>query len=152
MTSQRRPISLEGEFRLLSTRVEHMWDQLTGGHGRHPHFGPSLLEPPVDVYSTPEAVMVIIEAPGMRGQEVRLEIEPDRLTIQGEKRGRHCPEEHVYSQLEIVCGRFERTVQLPAMVDPEGAQLSYDDGYIEVRLPRAARQPGQRLRITVRQS
>lgn len=154
MTLQRRPhrLSLDAEFGVYSTQVERLWEQMVGSRSGHPRFAPPVVQPPVDVYYTPDEVVAILEIPGMRGQEVHLEVEPDRLTIRGEKWGRHCPDEHVYSQIETVCGGFERIIQLPAAVDPEGTKLSYDDGYIEIHMPRAARQPGQRLVITVRQS
>ena len=143
--------SLDAEFGRLATHADRVRGQLAVGRPNAPQFSPSALEPPIDVYQTREAVVILVEAPGMRDQEILLQVEPDRLTIQGHKRNLRGSHEHVYSQMEIACGPFQRKVELPVEVDPEGAAVRYNDGYIEIRLPRVARRLERRIRIIVRQ-
>jgi HSP20 family protein len=132
--------------------VERLWSQVLRGRPQQPQYSPAALKPAVDVYQTRDSVVVVIEAPGMRDQELRLAFEPGRLTISGEKRSRSCTAEGVFHQVEIACGLFTRTVELPVPVDPDGIQLSYEDGYIEIRLPKVAGRNERRVRITLRQS
>ena len=143
--------SLDAEFNRLATYADQVWGQLAVGRPNVPQFSPSVLEPPIDVYQTESEVVVVVEAPGMRDQEVSLEVEAGRLTIYGHKRNLHSSHKHLYSQMEIACGPFQRTVDLPVEVDPEGAVVRYNDGYIEIRLPRVVRRIERRIRIIVRQ-
>ena len=136
----------------FALHVEHVWAQLLRGNPQQPHYSPSAVRPPVDVYQTDSEVVAVIEAPGMRNQDLRLELGPDYLTVAGEKQGISCARDGVFSQLEIACGPFSRRIELPAPVDPEGIRLSYQDGYIEIRLPRAQRRIERRVRVTLRQS
>ncbi len=139
------------EFDEFTMRVERLWAQLRLGRVQQPQYSPRFVGPAVDVYQTEAAVIVVVEAPGMRNQDLRLEVEAGRLTISGEKPGRVCSEHGVFSQLEISCGPFSRTVELPSEVDPDGVTLAYNDGYVEIRLPRIARRIERRVRITLRQ-
>ncbi len=132
--------------------VERLWSQVLRGRLQQPQYNPPALRPAVDVYQTRNAVVVVVEAPGMRDQELRLLFERGRLTISGEKHGRSCAEEGEFHQLEIACGPFSRTIELPEPVDPDGAQLSYEDGYIEIRLPRVSQRNERLVRITLHQS
>jgi HSP20 family protein len=132
--------------------VERLWSQVLRGRIQQPQYSPPSLRPAVDVYQTRDALVVVVEAPGMRDQELRLLFEPGRLTISGEKHSRTCREEGEFHRLEIACGPFSRTVELPVPVDPDGTQLSYEDGYIEIRLPRVAQRSERLVRITLHQS
>lgn len=140
---------LRSEFDHLTAHIERMWGQLLGGRPYHPQFSPPLLAPAVDVYETDQEVVVIVETPGMRDQDVLLEVDSDTLTIRGEKRrpGEDCS--HTYYQMEITSGPFQRSLRLPSEVDPQGANLRYDDGYIQIRLPRVSRRLERRVRINV---
>lgn len=144
-------LQMAGELDDSTARVETLWLQLRRGRLHQPQYNPAVVRPAVDVYQTQDAVVVMIELPGMRDQEVRLEIEAGRLTIWGEKRGHACHDPHVYNQMEIACGTFSRTVDLPSEVDPERVSFSYDDGYIEIHLPRVPRRSERRVRMTLRQ-
>lgn len=144
-------LRLGSEFDEVSAHVETLWLQLRRGRLQQPQYRPPVARPAVDVYQTPDAVVVVVEAPGMRDQEIRLEIEAGRLTIWGEKRNRYCREAYRYHQLEIACGAFSRTVDLPAEVDPERVTLRYDDGYVEINLPRVEHAKDRRVRMTLRQ-
>lgn len=138
---------LDSGFGQFSDYADQLWGQFLGGNPRQPAFRPSAFQPPVDVCQTPDSVIVLIEVPGMRGQEVRLELGVNRLTIGGKRSHRRCSDAPVYSQMEIACGQFERTVLLPSEVDPERAEVRYDDGYIEIRLPRLAHRIEQHFRV-----
>jgi HSP20 family protein len=144
-------LSPPSEFDAFSAHLEGIWAQLLRGRPQQPQYSPGGIRPAVDVYETPEAVFVVLEAPGMRDRELRLELESGRLTIWGEKRNRHCGDTQVYNQVEIACGPFSRTVDLPSPIDPDRISLRYEDGYVEIRLPRVQRRMERRVRITLHQ-
>jgi HSP20 family protein len=137
------------EFDHLHEHLEKMWDRLTSGPSNHPRFRPAVVEPATDVYFTDDAVTVVMEIGGMRGQDVELSIVEGRLTVRGEKPAPHHHGERVYTQVEIGRGPFERTVPLPVPVDGDRMTVRYEDGLLEITLPRRQPAEAQRIRVTV---
>ena len=140
------------EFDHLHEHLERMWDRLMGGPPGQPRFRPPMLEPQTDVYQTPEAVVVVMEISGMRGHDVEISIADGQLTVRGEKQSPHQHGERVYTQMEIGHGPFERTVALPALVDSEQVAVRYEDGLLEITLPKRQPAAGRRIKVTVKES
>ncbi len=145
--------ALSSEFDHMTEHLEQMWDHLLG-HGAgapgKPRFARPVIEPPTDVYQTQDEIVVLIEIAGMRNQEVEIQLEGRRMTVRGEKLDRrvHNPG-RTYNAMEIHYGPFERAIILPADVDPEAVAVQYDDGLLQITLPKRALQPERRVRITV---
>jgi len=140
---------LFADFEYLHQEMDEMWNRLTGGRGGRPSLCPPILEPPVDVYETAKDVVLLVEIPGIGDEEVQIDLQGDRLHLQGQKNDRHAAPGHRHSQMEVCYGAFERTVSLPADVDPEGIQVSYQDGFLKIVLPKSERQR-HRVQVTVR--
>jgi HSP20 family protein len=146
------------EFEHLHEHIERMWERLAGGHPGQPRFQPPVIEPPADVYETADAVVVVIEIPGVRGQDVELSFAEGRMMVRGEKRDLHHHEqlqhhrERIYSQMEIARGVFERVVPLPAPVDTEQVAVDYDDGLLRIVMPKRQAVSARRIKVTVRES
>jgi HSP20 family protein len=105
---------------------------------------PSGFEPAVDVWETDGELVVEVELPGARGDEVEVRLERQQLIISGQlpvaagAEGRHLC-------VERPRGRFHRSIPLPGDVAGEPA-ATLTAGVLEVRLPRSG---GRRRRITV---
>lgn len=138
------------EFDRVRERVHQAWHELLGPPGS-PRFRPPVIAPPVDVYETEESVVVLMELAGINEQEVRITIAGDRLTIRGEREDRQATPGRLYTQMEICCGAFERTVTLPAEVDADKTTGTYHDGFLEIVLRRAQRPLNRQVRITLRE-
>lgn len=144
---------LQSEFEHLASHIERMWQRLTEGTLGGATPAPQPLEPPVDVYETDGAVVLVLEMAGLRDQQVTLEIRGRRVLIQGERRAEQCePGSRVYSQMEIRCGPFRRSVVLPAPVDPDRAHASYDDGFLTITFPKLPGTEERSVRIQVRRA
>ncbi len=94
-------------------------------------------QPPTDIYETGDAIVVRMEIAGMQSEEINILIDEGsgRLTISGVRPDPSREEPRRYLNVEIECGEFARVVQLPRPVDPEGAEASYDRGFLVIRLP-----------------
>jgi HSP20 family protein len=99
-----------------------------------------LWSPAVDLYETPDAVIVVLELPGVDPNQTEINVEPHRLVVRGVRRERHArsPEHRTYHALEIRYGRFERVLPLPPSVDGGGTTANYEDGLLEITLPKQA--------------
>jgi HSP20 family protein len=137
------------ELEGMRRRMEGTWQQMLGPPGS-PRFRPPVIEPPADVYETAESVVVLVEIAGINDQDVEISIEGNTLTIRGQREDRQRHPKRLYTQMEINCGPFERILGLPAEVDAGKARVTYDDGFLEVILPKVKRQVKRYVRITIR--
>lgn len=135
----------------VAGHLEEMWGRLLGGGapGGLPYVPPAF-RPPADVYQTAADVVVVLEVPGLRNDDVDVQIEGRRLAVRGHRRDRRgADERRVYSAMEIPFGSFERLIVLPADVDAEAASASYRDGLLQIMLPKRPREPGRRVRVII---
>lgn len=105
--------------------------------------------PRVDVTKRDEDIVVQVDLPGYRLEDVHARIEDDKLVLEGERRAEVQPTGGNVWAAERVHGRFRREIQLPANVDPATARASFENGVleIEVRLPEEARPRGREIEI-----
>jgi HSP20 family protein len=90
---------------------------------------------PLDVYTTPEEIVIIASIPGLTPDEVDISIEGDTLTIHGELRS---PLENVgYLFQERPYGTFSRTLTLNVPIEVENAEAVFENGVLTLTLPKA---------------
>ncbi|MBI4300957.1 MAG: Hsp20/alpha crystallin family protein [Chloroflexi bacterium] len=110
-------------------------------------FSPHVWVPAIDVYETEEDVVIRVELAGVREEDMDISVDRDHFILRGQRRDTTPPKRRTYYQMEISCGPFERIVNLPSPVDPDGAQASYRDGFLEICLPKVKVDLTQTLRI-----
>lgn len=93
--------------------------------------------PPVDVYEEGTEIVLKAELPGMKKEEIEVDVTGDVVTLSGRKQKEEKIERKDYHRLERATGEFTRTVRLPAEVVVEKATASFKDGVLEVRAPKA---------------
>jgi HSP20 family protein len=91
---------------------------------------------PVDIYEEGADVVVKAEIPGMKKEDIHVDINDKTVTIHGEKKKEENVERKNYSRLERSFRSFVRTVDLPEEVQTDKARASFKDGVLEVRVPR----------------
>jgi HSP20 family protein len=105
--------------------------------------------PRVEVFQKGDRYIVRAELPGLKKDDVQVEITDDVLTIQGERREEHEEEREGYYHSEREYGQFHRAVSLPEGVIAESAQASFNNGVLEISMqaPPAEASRGRRLEI-----
>ncbi len=111
--------------------------------------GPSLFEglftPPADVEETGDAYLVDIELPGVRKQDLDIEIAGRRLTVRGERKEKE--RVGILRRRERTVGRFQYEVTLPGNVDEDGINANLDEGVLTVRVPKPASERPRRIEV-----
>ena len=107
---------------------------------------PSGWTPPVDLLETPDRYVVIAEVPGMRREDLDIQVHDDRLTISGTRRERLQACEQ-YHRIERGHGSFRRTFQLPVPVDAAGVAADLHDGVLTITCPKAGDQSARRIHV-----
>lgn len=106
--------------------------------------------PAVETAQRDDSFIVCAELPGVKSDQLRVEIKHDRLTIEGDRHPepRHAPQEQRRS--ERCYGHFYRVIALPPGAQPEDASAAMHDGVLEITVPLAA-YAHQARRLDVRQ-
>jgi HSP20 family protein len=136
-----------GELEQVNERMRRLLDQTFGGL-------PVVFReaaawaPPVDIEEEDDAYVIEAELPGVKREDVNIDLVGRELTISGEIKERQ--RKGVLRRQTRRIGRFEYRVVLPDEVDSEKVQAKLDDGVLSVRVPKAER--AQRRRIEVKQS
>jgi len=102
--------------------------------------------PRADVEETDDAFVVEIELPGVKRDDVSLEVAGRRLTVSGERKERE--RIGVLRRRTRTVGQFHYEVVLPADVEEENVSASMDEGVLTVRVPKPASQRPRRITIS----
>jgi HSP20 family protein len=94
------------------------------------------LSPSVDVMTEGDVVVVKAELPGMKKEDIDVNLTKDTITISGEKRKEEKVEKKDYHSIERSYGSFRRSFGLPAEVETEKASATFKDGVLEIRIPK----------------
>jgi len=91
--------------------------------------------PAIDVQQCNGTLMVTAELPGLKKEEVRVEVTDDSLIIEGDRKREHKEDHEGFHRRERSYGHFYRSIPLPegAKIDQVKAELS--DGVLKVSLP-----------------
>ena len=126
----------------LNERMRRMLEQTFGGLLDEP----AGWIPAVDVEETEDAYVLEAELPGVKREDVNIEVSGNEIAITGEIKQRE--REGVLRRRTRRVGQFEFRVSLPGEVNPEGVDAKLNDGVLTVRVPKAER--AQRRRIEVK--
>jgi len=92
--------------------------------------------PLVNVFSDGEDFVLVAELPGVRKEDLDIQVRGDTLRIQGKKTIAHDDGASVHRR-ERTAGQFDRTLALPTEIDAARVSADYRDGVLTLRLPRA---------------
>ena len=121
----------------ISTKSED-WDQGPGG------------ELAVDVYQTPDAIVVKALIAGVQPNSVDISLTREMLTVSGSRSDEREVEEENYFQRELYWGSFSRTILLPEEVDVDMAEASEKHGILMIRLPKINKKKEMKLKVRSR--
>lgn len=102
--------------------------------------------PAVDIYEREDALVLLVDLPGVGKENIDLRFDRDVLTLEGI---RPRPEGVVGVRWERSFGRFTRSFRIGLPVAVDGVRATYQDGVLEVILPKSERQGTARVRVSV---
>jgi HSP20 family protein len=104
--------------------------------------------PDVEVFQRNNELVVKADLPGLKKDEVSVEITDDAVTIQGERKREHEEEREGYYRSERSYGSFCRVVPLPEGAITDQAKALFRDGVLEITMPSPPASKGRRLEIS----
>jgi HSP20 family protein len=118
----------------------------------HPGNGGSTLRrwvPAMDLVETEGEFVLRADLPGVSQDDVKIELQDQVLTISGERKAEHEERKEGYYRVERSSGAFSRSLTLPEGVDPNAVKASFDNGVLEVRIPKPEERKPRRVEISV---
>ncbi len=104
--------------------------------GRSGEDGDRMLAPPIDVVEDEDSLTISAELPGLKKEDVHVQVENGVLEITGEKRSSHDEKAANWHRLERHYGSFRRALSLPRGVNADEAQVTFENGVLAIRLPK----------------
>jgi HSP20 family protein len=101
----------------------------------------------VDVYQTPEMIVIKSMIAGVRPEDLDVSITRDMVTIRGKREEERVAKEEDYFARELYWGSFSRTIQLPEEIDVDEAEAIEKHGLLILKLPKLDKKRQSKLKV-----
>ncbi len=105
--------------------------------------------PAMDVVETEDHFVLRADLPGLSESDVNIELEDNVLTVAGERKAEHEQKGEGYYRVERAFGSFSRSLTLPEGVNADAIQASFDNGVLEVRIPKPEQHKPRKVQISL---
>jgi HSP20 family protein len=108
--------------------------------------------PTVDILEKEDSFVTQVELPGMRRDDIDISVTGNMLTISGERKLETEVNKGDYRRRERSYGRFSRSMNLPSNVDGDKIKASFEDGVLEIVLPKTAESKTKKIAVSEKKS
>lgn len=103
--------------------------------------------PAMDLVETDDHLVLRADLPGLEREDVEIEAKDGVLTVSGERKAEHEEKSEGYHRVERSFGRFSRSLGLPRDVQPDDVKASFENGVLEVKVPKPEERKPTRIEI-----
>jgi HSP20 family protein len=101
------------------------------------HVSSRIWSPVVDVYEDSDAIVIKVDLPGMKQEEIDIEMNNETLTIKGERKFDDEERRDKYVRVERQYGVFQRSFTIGIPIETDKIKAVYKNGILELTLPKA---------------
>ena len=105
--------------------------------------------PALDVYDDKDRLVVKVELPGLKKDEIEISLNDGALTVAGERKTEHDEKEGQTFRSERYFGKFQRSVTLPTAVDAGKVKAAYQDGVLTIDLAKAEEAKPKHIEVSI---
>jgi HSP20 family protein len=103
--------------------------------------------PPVDIYEDDQKLVLKLEVPGVKEDDLDIQVEGRTLTVRGERKFSSEEKQENFHRVEHRYGTFARSFTLPNSVDAENVKATYNAGLLELSLAKKAEAKPRQIKI-----
>jgi len=134
----------------FQTRVNSLLHEISRNQGREAENANAAgFVPPVDVYEDEHKIVLKLEVPGVKQNDLDIRLENGTLTVRGERKFEKEEKEQNFHRIERRYGAFSRVFTLPTSVDSENVKAQYDEGVLKLELNKRAEAKPKQIKIGV---
>ncbi|HWP84783.1 MAG TPA: Hsp20/alpha crystallin family protein [Terriglobia bacterium] len=138
------------ELATLRERMDRLFNEALGRTwGGEEGLSTGIWNPAVDVFETPDSIILKADLPDVNKNDVDVSIENNVLTIKGERKLEREMKEHNYYRMERSYGNFSRSFTLPPTVDSEKAEAEFANGVLTLTLPKREESKPRQIKVKV---
>ena len=105
--------------------------------------------PAAEILETNEAVLLKLEVPGMKAEDLDIHVTKEAVYIRGERRQEMVSDDKGMTQSEFRYGKFERKVALPSLVDNTNVAAEYKGGILHLTIPKAEDEKNKVVKVNL---
>jgi HSP20 family protein len=105
--------------------------------------------PAVDVYEDEHKVVLKLEVPGVKQEDLDVQVENMTLTVRGQRSFEKEEKEENFQRIERRYGSFSRSFTLPNTIDTENVNASYDNGVLKLELAKREEAKPKQIKVNV---
>lgn len=105
--------------------------------------------PPVDIHESEDSYTLIADLPGMKREDISVNIVEDRVTLKGTRKREERHEEKGYRRYERAEGTFERSFRIHRGVDATKVEATFENGVLTVKLPKPEETKPKQIEVKV---
>ena len=152
MTTMTRFVPLRAPFEDVATlqkRLNSIFNDFARPFGSEDSSGNASFVPAVDVYEDAEKLVLKLEVPGVKPENLDIRVENQTLTIKGERKFEETEKAENFHRIERRFGSFVRSFTLPQTVDTENVTAGSDAGVLTIELAKKAEAQPKQIRVQV---
>ncbi|MFI5340642.1 MAG: Hsp20/alpha crystallin family protein [Candidatus Methylomirabilales bacterium] len=134
----------------IQDRMNRLFEQTLSRSRAEEGIAASTWSPAVDIYETPETIVMKAELPSLSREDIEIHIRDNTLTLRGERRFAKEVQQESYLRIERAYGAFQRSFTLPATIQQDKIRAVFRDGVLELTLPKAEEAKPKKVAIEVR--
>lgn len=133
--------------RFWATDLNQIVDDLFASSSQGEYEAAPALRPACDFEETDSHYLFSLDIPGIRKEDLKIEVTGDSLTVEGERKssGRRADENRFYTERNF--GKFSRVFTFPVAVDTDNVEAEYDNGVLRIALAKHAAAKPRRVEI-----
>lgn len=147
MKNNIQKFSSMGDLFDLRKEIDTMFDNRFFG-GMLQRFSDQSWAPVMDIVESEKDFTVKVELPGMKKEDIKINIENNTLSIEGERKTESEEKGKTFHRIERSYGQFYRAVSLPKHVDDAKIKAEFNDGLLTITLPKAETAKTKAIEIT----
>ncbi len=142
-------IRFGSDLEKIASQLEKTFDDMFRTRPVSPMFSSSecAWNPQMDIYETPEEIIVRAEIAGVEKENLEVEINSRAVKIKGRRLPMQKIDKATYRLAEIQYGKFDRILYLPVPIDTEVISSSYVNGFLQLRLAKLPREKTHTIQI-----
>lgn len=132
------------ELGTLQSELSRLMNGMLEGNGRQSQNW----VPALDIWETPTEVVYAFDLPGIPEDRISIEVKDENLTVSAEREKIDETSENGFYRFERRYGTFARAVGLPQGVDQDNISARYENGVLEVRVPKPEEQKPKKIELS----
>ena len=133
----------------LQNRLNSLFQDYGRSSGENDLVSTAAFVPPVDIYEDEHKIVLKLEVPGLKQEDLDIQLENNTLAIKGERKFEKEEKEENFHRIERRYGSFFRSFSVPTTVNPEAVKASYDAGVLRVELEKRVEAKPKQIKVQI---